>query len=202
MKALIMLLLLLSFCFYATAQSQDGDATLLAEGDRYFSEEQYNLAVQYYRTLSDKSGQDPRLSYKLAEGYRKTFSYSEAEAYYLKAWYQSGEQNPSALYYYALMLKLNGNFDESIRRFSQFILMAQNQKDLADLAEQAVVDQAGSEMAKAEQGHDGGAYPLTNTSVNTAYNDYAPALRDSNTLVITSSRIESNRPPIDERYGE
>src|SRR5882757_2408507 len=113
MKALILLLLLPSF-FCATAQSQADDATLLTEGDRYFSEEQYNLAIQYYRTLSDRFGQDPGLSYKLAEGYRKTFSYREAEAYYLKAWYQSGEQNPNALYYYALMLKLNGNFDESI----------------------------------------------------------------------------------------
>ena len=45
-------------------------------------------------------------------------------------------------------------------------------------------------------------YRINTENLNSVYNDYAPALRDSTTIVITSGRIESNRQAIDDRYGE
>jgi len=193
--------ILLIILFNASAQERDEKA-IKAEADTYYNDEQYNLAIQYYRELSNLSDQDAEVNYQLAESYRKTFNYEEAETYYLKVYYQSPAQYPLALYYYSLMLKLNGSFVESINGFSKFIALNEDTKTLKELVEQAVVDRAGSEMARSERDKEAGIYRLKQESINTTFNDYAPALRDSITLVITSGRIASNREAIDERYGE
>jgi outer membrane protein OmpA-like peptidoglycan-associated protein len=187
-------------CFHAFAQNKQHEEYLRNEGDNFYYDEQYSLAIEYYRELVTLTDQQSDILYRLAESYHKTFNYKEAEAYYLKAYYQSPEKFPFALYYYALMLKLNGDFDESIQFFSNFMEIAENNTTLKEYVEQAAIDQAGSEMAKVQLVKS--LYRINIENLNSAYNDYAPALRDSTTLVITSGRVESNRQAIDDRYGE
>lgn len=174
----------------------------LPEADEYFMEEQYNLALQLYRDLMDRDYQDPRIAYRLAECYRYTFNYSEAEVYYLKVHYASPREHPLALYYYALMLKYNGNFAESILHFDEFINLHSKLRDLPHQVEQAVIDKAGSEIAMAELASEKNTIKLETVSVNSPYNDFAPAVKDSTSLVITSGRFSSNRESVDERFGE
>ncbi|CAN5354991.1 hypothetical protein BH10BAC4_BH10BAC4_09160 [soil metagenome] len=201
MKLLFTLLFLVT-SFTSWSQQQTQQEELKIEADKYFKEEQYNLAIQYYRELANLSDQNSEINYQMAESYRKTFNYAEAETYYLKVHYQAPTVFPLALYYYSLMLKLNGAFDESIYKFSEFILANSDNKVLNEFVEQAAVERAGSEMAKIESAKQQISYPLQMESLNSAYNDYAPTIRDSITLVITSGRIASNREVIDERYGE
>ncbi|CAN5371759.1 hypothetical protein BH09BAC3_BH09BAC3_12760 [soil metagenome] len=199
---LLTLLILLTMSGHAWSQQKADQEELKIEADKYYKEEQYNLAIQYYRALANLSDQNAEVNYQLAESYRKIFDYTEAEAYYLKVHYQDPVAFPLALYYYALMLKLNGFFDESIDKFSAFILANADKKTFSELIEQATVDRAGSEMAKNEQTKKQFVYPLQMENLNSTFNDYAPTLRDSTTLVITSGRVASNREAIDERYGE
>jgi outer membrane protein OmpA-like peptidoglycan-associated protein len=187
-------------CCSAFAQNKRHEEYLRNEGDNFYYDEQYSLAIEYYRELVTLSDQQSDILYRLAESYHKTFNYKEAEAYYLKAYYQSPEKFPFALYYYALMLKLNGDFDESIQFFSKFMEIAENNVAMKEYVEQAAIDRAGSEMAKVQLVKS--LYQINIENLNSTYNDYAPALRDSTTIVITSGRIESNRQAIDDRYGE
>lgn len=186
--------------FGADAQRQEGD--LQSRADQYYHREQYNLAIQYYQELAALSDQDAVINYQLAESYRKTFKYAEAEAYYLKSYYQASKQFPLAIYYYALMLKRQGEYDESIAHFSKFLVANQTNQELIEQLNQTVIDRAGSEMAKKELVERRITYPVKLETLSSIFNDYAPTILDTTTLVITSSRVASNRTAIDERYGE
>jgi outer membrane protein OmpA-like peptidoglycan-associated protein/Tol biopolymer transport system component len=200
MKRFLTTVFLVAACCTVFAQNKQHEEYLRHEGDNFYYDEQYSLAIEYYRELVTLSDQQSDILYRLADSYHKNFNYKEAEAYYLKAYYQSPEKFPFALYYYALMLKLNGAFDESILFFSKFITASENNTALKDYVEQAAIDRAGSEMAKSQLANS--RYRINTENLNSAFNDYAPALRDSTTLVITSGRVESNRQAIDDRYGE
>jgi len=196
-------LLLLATAFSLAAQPNKATRAVLADADKLYESEQYNLASQLYRDLSDHGIKSSEVDYRLAECYRSIFNYKEAEAYYLKVHYQAPEQFPLALYYYALMLKYNGHFDESIAYFDAFVSGHQREDDLKEYVEQAQIDRAGSETAKTELGEPAKVlYPLLPLNLNSSFNDYAPAVRDSTSLVITSGRVGSNRQSIDERFGE
>lgn len=185
-------------------QGQDSRSvkSLKDEADQYYADEQYNLAIQDYRELADQNIKDAGVGYRLAECYRKTFNYSEAEVYYLKVFFLSPVEYPLSLYYYALMLKLNGSFEESIDYFDKFIDTHRNSPDLKEFVEQAYIDRAGCETARDELNASTTGYPAIPVKINTTYNDFAPAVRDSTSLVISSGRIYSNRQSIDERFGE
>lgn len=194
-----------SLVFSATAWGQDRGHydKLVAAGNGYFEDEQFHLAIQVYSQALNFNIADPAVDYTLAECYRRTFNYAEAEAYYLKVLYTGQSLFPLSLYYYALMQKLNGDLDEAVEHFDGFVAFHQQNPVLRDYVEQAIIEKAGCEIAQQESrmltGITATAMPA---SINSVYNDFAPAFRDSSTLVITSSRIASNRTLIDERYGE
>ena len=175
----------------------------VAEGNRYFQEQQYHLAIQYYRDAISLDINDAAVDYQLAESYRNTFNYAEAEAYYLKVLYTGQSAFPLSLYYYALMMKLNGNISEAIERFDQFTTLHEGKKEFNSFVEQAIIEKAGCEIAQQELNSPVGLKPrLLPGEINSPFNDFAPTFRDANTLVVTSSRISSNRRLIDERNGE
>ncbi len=176
---------------------------LVAEGNRYFEDEQYHLAIQFYSNALSFNQADPAVDYKLAQCYQNTFNYTEAEVYYLKVFYTGQSLFPLSLYYYAVMLKLNGNLTEATERFDQFIYLHEDNAMMKEFVEQAIIEKAGCEISR----HDGNLFPgmkaeLAEGEINTPYNDFAPAFRDGQTLVVTSSRVASNRTLLDERYGE
>jgi outer membrane protein OmpA-like peptidoglycan-associated protein len=201
MRVCTVLFLVFGFVLGGYAQGERALNSLRLEADKFYEEEQYNLAAQYYRELADHNIKDAEVSYRLADCYLKTFNYSEAEVYFLKVHFLAPDQYPLALYHYALMLKYNANFEESIQYFDEFVAKHQNDAKLKDYVEQALIDKAGSEIAR-EELKDAPTYKLMALNLNTPYNDYAPAVRDSSTMVITSGRIASNRQSIDERFGE
>lgn len=176
---------------------------LVAEAAQYFGEEQYSLAARVYREALDHNVPDPAVDYNLAECYRKTFEYTEAEAYYLKVLYTGQSHFPLALYYYGLMLKLNGNTPEAMKQLDRFITFHEHNASLKDYVEQAIIEKAGCEIAQQEFGLTVAVEAeLLESPVNSPYNDFAPALHNGETLVVTSSRVQSNRTLIDERNGE
>jgi outer membrane protein OmpA-like peptidoglycan-associated protein len=187
----------------AFAQDKSYYDKLIAEANRYFEEQQYNIAIQYFRDAMAFNISDPAIDYSLAECYRNTFNYAEAEVYYMKVLYTGQSNHPLSLYYYALMLKLNGNLSEAMERFEQFNALHENNIALKDYVEQAIIEKAGCEIALQEFGLPVAVKPeLAGNGINSPYNDFAPAFRNANTLVITSSRITSNRKLIDQRNGE
>lgn len=186
---------------HLVAQDERTVRSLKAEADEYYEGEQFHLATERYREIADLNAGNPYIIFRLAECYRKTFNYPDAEVYYLKAHYLAPSQFPLALYYYALMLKFNGNFDESSEYFTQFIDLHVN-REYKDFVEQAIIDRSGCQSAKEAFASGASIYPQVPLPLNSKYNDFAPAVRDSMNIVITSSRVVSNRQSIDERFGE
>jgi tetratricopeptide (TPR) repeat protein len=117
-RFLLVVLIFAGFSQHIHGQDDRSVRALKDEADRFFEQEQFNLAIQDYRELADQDVKDPGVLYRLAECYRKTFNYVEAEVYYLKVYFLAPQQFQLSLYYYALMLKLNGSFDESIQYFT------------------------------------------------------------------------------------
>lgn len=188
---------------YAWSQDDVRYHKFVAEGNRYFEEQQYHLAIQYYTDALTFNINDASVDYRLAEAYRNTFNYTEAEAYYLKVLYTGQSVFPLSLYYYALMLKLNGNIPEAIERFDQFTTFHEGETEFGNFVEQAIIEKAGCEIAQQELSSPVSLKPrLLTGEINSPYNDFAPTFQDANTLVVTSSRISSNRKLIDERNGE
>ncbi|MBA4057999.1 MAG: hypothetical protein C0490_25000, partial [Marivirga sp.] len=200
MQYRFILILLFGIFTNVAAQNARSIESLKDEADHYYEEEQYNLAIQYYRELTDQNSDDAEVGYHLADCYLKTFNYPEAEAYYLKVYFLAPLRYPLALYYYALMLKFNASFDESITYFDTFISRNKDTESLKEYVEQAIIDRAGCETAKEELKTSADATRFINLNLNTLYNDYAPAVRDSLTVVVTSGRVSSNRQSIDERF--
>lgn len=193
----------LTLCSPVLGQERGHYDKLVSAGDRYYQEEQFHLAINFYTEALHFNVPEPSVDYKLAECYRRTFNYTEAETYYLKVVYTGQSQFPMSLYYYALMQKINGNLSEAILHFDEFIAFHEYNPTLADFVEQAIIEKAGCDFAQREIGMPGVVKEtVMPETINTRYNDFAPAFRDSATLVITSSRIASNRTLIDERYGE
>ena len=203
MKRFFAIVIFLMLSLAIRGQDRSYYDKLLAEGNRYLEEEQYNLATQFFAEALTFNIPDPSVDYNLAECYRNTFNYTEAEVYYLKVLYSDQGNFPLSLYYYALMLKLNGNLSESMERFDQFITFHQQNAAWQDYLEQAIIEKAGCEIAQQEFGIPASLKAeLVAGNVNSPYNDFAPAVRDAQTLVVTSGRVNSNRRLIDERYGE
>ena len=188
---------------FLVGQQKDRHDKLLAAGNIYFEQQQYNLAIQFFKEAEGLNDNGPATDYKLAVSYQKTFDYTEAEVYFMKVLYTAHKKYPLSLYYYALMLKLNGNVTEAIERFDEFITLHESTVALNDFVEQAMIEKAGCEIARQEFGVPVAVKPeLLGEGVNTPFNDFAPAFRDKDNLVVTSSRIASNRSLIDERYGD
>jgi outer membrane protein OmpA-like peptidoglycan-associated protein len=187
----------------SSLQAQDERAVrgLKSEADAYYDGEQYHLAIERYREIADLNKGNADVIYRLADCYRRTFNYPEAEVYFLKTHFLASSQYPLSLYYYALMLKLNGSFDEATEYFTTFITQHQ-ERDQKEFVEQAIIDRSGCQAAKEAFGSATNPYSAIALPLNSKYNDFAPAVRDSLNLVITSSRILSNRQSIDERFGE
>jgi outer membrane protein OmpA-like peptidoglycan-associated protein len=172
------------------------------QADQYFDLEQFSLSIDYYKQAIDGGDIDVALIYRLAESFRKTFQYKEAELHYQKVHSTASTEFPLAGYYYGLMQKLNGKYPESIRSFEEFVASNYSNMSLNQFLEQALIDRAGSEAAIGESKSGNDQYSLGLESFNSKFNDYAPSVADTSQLMITSSRLSSNIAAIDERYGE
>lgn len=193
----------LVLCTPVLGQDKGHYDKLVAAGNRYYQQEQFHLAIDLYTEALHYNIPEPSVDYRLAECYRRIFNYTEAETYYLKVLYTDQTLFPTSLYYYALMQKINGNISEAVQHFDEFIAFHEHNPALADFVEQAIIEKAGCDIAQRESGMPTMVKAtLMPQSINTSYNDFAPAFIDSTTLVITSSRIATNRSLIDERYGE
>jgi outer membrane protein OmpA-like peptidoglycan-associated protein len=197
-KSAVMILMLCASWVYA----QEDKQALRDEADRLFDLEQYNLAISYYRQLITEAGAESEVVYRLAECYRKSFNYKEAESYYDRIRNEERAGFALATYYYGLMLKANGKYAESIRSFDEFIHKNECDDQLFAFVEQAIIDRAGSENALRDASSGNDRYTLAAEPFNSSFNDYAPALADSNKLMFTSGRTGSPLTAIDERYGE
>ncbi|MDZ7845706.1 MAG: tetratricopeptide repeat protein [Owenweeksia sp.] len=87
-----------------------------------YEAEEYSFAIELLKdAFSEVRGRDKKtkILFMIAESYRKTNEYKNAESYYEKA-VKLGYEDPVAQLYYADMLKVQGEFEEAISAYQEY----------------------------------------------------------------------------------
>ncbi len=107
------------------AQETDGVKTmrppqLKSFGTNAFQQGDFNSAALYYQSYFDAKPKNSRITYKLAESYRLSKDYRNAETYYLIAYELNPKKNALALFHHATMLKMNGKPEKAEPYYLKF----------------------------------------------------------------------------------
>ncbi len=89
-------------------------------------EGQVYLALEYYKQIAVQDSSDIKNMLHLADLYRYTRNYTEAELYYQKVCAKEAADHPDALFYLATMQKANGKHKLAIETLTKFKKVAKN----------------------------------------------------------------------------
>gem|GEM_PF-1771584 len=179
----------------------------LQEGEALLEHELYFEATQFFEKATKLDPENLAATYQLAECHRLTFQYEQAEKGYGKTVYAQSADYPLALFYYALMQKMNGKYAESANNFAAFIGKA----DLIRLASppgivaRARTEMAGCEMARKQETllRRNYEHRILPAPLNTPSHEYAPLTAGwDSLLVITSTRPGAKGRQQDSKLGQ
>jgi outer membrane protein OmpA-like peptidoglycan-associated protein len=89
--------------------------------DGLFKDNSYFEAIDYYQQMKRDDERNVYYTYQLAECYRYTRDYVPAAHYYAEAYTYSKRVYPFASYYAGLMFKQQGEYQQAIVMFNQFL---------------------------------------------------------------------------------
>lgn len=91
----------------------------LDKANRYYDDKEYTMAIKAYEGYLRKNETNIEALEKIANAYRITKNYQQAELYYSKLFQQSGVP-PINHYYYGLILKNNNKIEEAKEQFKTY----------------------------------------------------------------------------------
>jgi len=200
--------LLMVLCLSGSLLAQS-EKKMMAEADAYFKSEQYNEAAKLYQKVLRENDTNAYAFYQSGHCNRFLFKYALAEIHYNKAYEIAPKKYPQALFYLALMQKLNGRYTFAVTTFETFQEKAASEEVKINNKEhfmlQAEVEKKGALLAieLREQPFRDFDFRNEKKPLNSQYNDYAPAQSNVDTVfVLTSGRPKSNKGEINPRLGE
>ncbi len=208
-KILFVSLILLIKIAFAQVNSQVVYA-LLKSGDNDFQAKRYITAVKYYKELLDIQPSNLKAQYQLAECYRLMQDYESAEYYYEKVRTVQEIKYPLCGFYYALMQKLKGRYDQSLQNFKAFsnFLVANDLHEKDDYRyyhKQAKIEIDGCQLAlnQITMVHPDYQFNPLSAPLNSEFNDYAAfTVWDDDIICLTSTRSSGKRSVLDKQFGE
>ncbi|MBX9850955.1 MAG: LysM peptidoglycan-binding domain-containing protein [Cytophagaceae bacterium] len=178
-------------------------AEMVKLADKYYQNTEYFLAAQEYQKVLEADPQHKYATYHLGESYRMYFHYENAEQCYKKMMDMGGTSEfPLSQFWYGVMLKLNGNYEEAQKNLQEFMDDGSiSGTEVSKYKETAEIELKGCKLALTEMKKPVKDYTFENVPnpVNSGVSEYAPViyLHDSS-LVIASSRKESKG---DDEFG-
>jgi len=132
---LVKLLLLLMLSNSMIGICQNTEQEILLEANLYFENGDYfSAANAYSRLINDVKRAQLNVVFKYAQSLRLYNSYTESAHWYnYIIEHDTNNKYPEAIYWYALMEKQNGNYDNAIIYFQKYLALHQSDK-LSDLA--------------------------------------------------------------------
>jgi len=163
------------------------------QADKLFERYQYYESLQIYLDVYNKRPNDMRLAERIADCYRLTNKYDEAERWYGKVAGKPGTR-PADNYYYAEALLRNQKFAEAKAAYGKYY--TSTQKEQLDF-KLAVCDSAAAWMKRPSK------YKLQpEDKINTTYSDWGITYAGKTDLLFASNRITgSQEDDIDKRTG-
>ncbi len=155
--------------------------------DGLFRAGSYFSAIDYYAQLKQEEPRNPYLTYQLAESHWFTRDYVPAATYYHEVYGLAPKLYPEAIYKEAVMLKMQGRYDDAVVRFQQFI--ADNPKTFKKLKLRAQREIEGARMAL-NSVNDPVPVTIINAgpNVNSAYTELSPMPLGDSALLFSSMR--------------
>lgn len=183
---------------------------LIKVGDDYFSEGQYMEAIRHYKEAYDESPDNTKAQYQLAECYRLTQQYENAEYYYESIGARSDIRFPLASFYYAMMQKLKGRYDQALKNFKEFrnLLVANDlheQEAYRYYYKQARIEIDGCQLAlnQITLVHPDHQFQPLPEPLNSEFNDYAAfSVGNDGIVCLTSARGSGKNSLVDSQFGE
>lgn len=180
---------------------------LLHQGNTYFNNGFYYQAIQFYKEVLSLVPHHTQAHYQLAECYRNLFEYQKAKHHYEKVYVRSKQAYPLSGYYLALMYKLSGDYSKSVEYFDLFTAFAAKEEfqDKDYYLQQAALEKEGSVIALKNALKPKGEFHFVRlpTPVNTAYNDYAATIYETDSCIaFTSTRNDTKGSNLDDQYGD
>jgi outer membrane protein OmpA-like peptidoglycan-associated protein/Flp pilus assembly protein TadD len=165
--------------------------------DNLFREGSYFNAIEYYQQLLQEQERNPYLVYQLADCYHMTRDYGPAARYYSEAYALAPKMYPEAQFFYALNLKMQGEYENAIAQFNKFI--ADNPKTFKKQKLRAKREIEGAQMALNSIKN---PQPVTiinaGPNVNSAYTESAPYPMGDTALLFSTMR-QNNVIEVDKR---
>lgn len=211
MKKSLFLLSLMFVAFTIWAQPNSGKLyAYLKQGDALFKANQYLEAVPNYKAALDEDPTNFKAQYQLGECYRLMQDYQSAEYYYEQIASDQDVRFPLAGYYFALMQKLSGKYDASLKSFKAFgKFMTSNdlheEEKYRYFYKQSKVEIDGCQLAlnQITMVHPDRQFQVLDVPVNSEYSDYAATTVSSDDYVyITSARANGKKSAIEPQFGE
>lgn len=190
----------------------------LRAADNYYKKADYYSAAQYYEkylgTASQKLKKEEYSPYtvpssavkksnvavssrqqalfRVAESYRLLHDHAKAADYYNQTLEASANEFPLARYYYALELRALAKYDESEREFNRFLDEHRSDDQYAESAKKELMSLRFIQIQLKKKDLKLYNVQKAATPLNTEGANYAPVWLNENTLLFTSTRIDSN----------
>ncbi len=191
-RKILIIISFLTFSLLTFAQKKDKSASYFPWQIKNFAKNAIRIgdiysAIDYMEIYTQLKPDNYKEAYKLAELYRRSRNYVKAEEWYLKAYQGNEKKYIKALYYYALMQKMNGKYDLANENFLKFKKKCRNLKESRLYRKMTQNEILGCELAP--KIIDSSLKVLVthlDTSINKAHIDYAPVSIDAETMLYSS----------------
>jgi OOP family OmpA-OmpF porin len=190
----------------------------LRAADNYYKKADYYSAAQYYEKYLGTAGQkmkkdeyspytvpssavkkknEPVSSkqlalYRVAESYRLLHDHAKAATYYEKTLEADAGEFPFARYYYALTLRALAKYDESEKEFNRFLDEHRSDDQFTESAKKELMSLRFIQAQLKKKDLKLYNVQKAGTPINTEGANYAPVWLTENTLLFTSTRVDSN----------
>jgi outer membrane protein OmpA-like peptidoglycan-associated protein/LysM repeat protein len=198
-KIVVFILVVLLVSFYsdkASAQkkpvkkSKPNPTLILA--DKHYNNLEYYLAAHEYARVLKNDSSNAYAMFQLAECYRLFFDYKGAEGIYHKVASRHRDKYPLARFWYATMLKDNGNYKKAIDNFEKY----REEHTDTDLETELYREKASQEIKgcyiaieENDKPKKDYGFKCLPKPVNSHESDYSPVIFENDTfLTLTSSR--------------
>jgi OOP family OmpA-OmpF porin len=189
----------------------------LKAADNYYKKADYYSAAQYYEkylgTASQKLKKEEyspytvpssavkknnvpvssrqQVLYRVAESYRLLHDHAKAATYYSQTLDASGSEFPLARYYYAIELRALAKYEESEKEFNHFLDAHRTDDQFSESAKKELMSLRFIQTQLKKKDLKLYSVQKAATPLNTEGANYAPVWLNENTLLFTSTRIDS-----------
>ena len=173
-----------------TSKSKPNPTLILA--DKHYNNLEYYLAAHEYARVLKSDSANAYAMFQLAECYRLFFDYRNAEKYYQKTASRFRDKYPLARFWYATMLKDNGDYKKAVDNFNKY----RDEHTDTDLETELYREKAAQEingcylaMEENNKPKKDYGFKCLPKPVNSPESDFSPIIYENDTsITITSAR--------------